>query len=80
MDDTSPQAEERYYELLRQRSPLDRLKTAISLTRSVRELATASIVQELPNVTAAELKMRLADRIYGPEVAHRLFATDKTSP
>jgi hypothetical protein len=80
MDDTSPQAEERYYELLCQRSPLDRLKIAISLTRSVRELATASIVQELPNATTVELKMRLADRIHGAEVAHRLFALDKTLP
>jgi hypothetical protein len=80
MDDTSPQAEERYYALLRQRSPLDRLKIAVSLTRSVRQLAMASIAQELPNATTAEQRMRLADRLYGPEVAHRLLALDKTLP
>jgi len=80
MDDTSPQAQKRYYALLRQRSPLDRLKIAISLTRSVRELAMTSIAREVPNATTAEQRMRLADRIYGTEVARRLFALDKTSP
>ncbi len=79
MDDTSPRAEERYYELLRQRTPLDRLKIAVSLSRSVRELAMASIARDVPSATMAEKRIRLADRLYGPEVAGRLSALDETS-
>lgn len=74
MQDTSRAASERYHELLRSRAPHDRLAQAMALTRSVRELAVAGIRQRHPEATEAEVKVRLAVRLYGREVAARLFS------
>jgi hypothetical protein len=48
VNDTSPAAAHRYYELLKRQSPLKRLETAASLTRSVRDLAVADILRADP--------------------------------
>src|SRR5690606_10816411 len=73
MDDTSPAAQARYYELLRRQSPMDRLRTAGLLTRMVRELAEADILRANPGASRRELQFGLASRLYGDEVAQRLF-------
>ena len=73
MRDTSPVALERYYELLRARSPLARLAAAVDLSSTVRQLAEASIRAAEPDASAAVVRARLASRLYGREVAARLF-------
>ena len=73
MNDTSPAAQRRYEELLRQRTPAQRLAIAISLTRAVRELALAGIRSAHPNASPREVQEELAARMYGPELAKRLF-------
>lgn len=73
LSDTSSRAEERYYELLRARSPRERLVTAVLLTSAVRKLAEAAIRNADPGATERVVRARLADRLYGQETAKRLF-------
>jgi DNA-binding MarR family transcriptional regulator len=71
--DTSPAADARYHELLRAQSPAARLEQAAALTRAVRQLAEAGIRQRHPGASDAEVRVRLTVRLYGREVAARLF-------
>jgi hypothetical protein len=73
MRDTAPTALARYHELLRARTPLERLAQASRLTRSVRELALAGLRRRHPEAAEDELRVRLAVRLYGRELAGRLF-------
>jgi hypothetical protein len=73
MRDTSEPALERYYELLRSRTPLARITTAVQLSAAVRELAEAAIRAEDPEASATVVRARLASRLYGREIAARLF-------
>jgi len=73
MRDTSEPALERYYELLRARDPLTRLVTAVNLSAAVRQLAESAIRAAEPNASAGVVRARLALRLYGRDVAARLF-------
>jgi hypothetical protein len=76
VSDTSPKANARYFELLRQAGPERRLAICASLSRATRELAIAGIKQAYPDrlLSDDELRPRLAERLYGAEVARRVFA------
>ncbi len=71
--DTSPTADERYHELLRRMSPEKRLEAAMRLSMGVRELALAGIRQRFPGASEAELRVRLAVRLYGRVTVARAF-------
>ncbi len=71
--DTDPRRRERYLQLLRAQSPVDRLRKAGALTRAVRQMATAGIRQAFPLADETEVRVRLTERLYGREVATRLF-------
>ena len=71
--DTEPQRRDRYIELLRAQSPVDRLRKAGALTRAVRQMAEAGIRQRYPGADDTEVRVRLAVRLYGRDVAVRLF-------
>jgi hypothetical protein len=73
VNDTSPDAQRRYEELLRAQTPAQRLAIAVSLTGAVRTLAVAGIRAAHPNASVGEIDARLATRMYGAEVALRLF-------
>lgn len=73
VNDTSPEADARYHELLRALSPERRLEAAMKLSRAVRELAIAGIRQRHPAADEREIRARLAVRLYGREAAVRLF-------
>ena len=73
MLDTSFTAEQRYFQLLSEKSPIERLSIALGLTRSVRELAATAVSNEHPGATTEELRAHLAERLYGRSVADRLF-------
>ncbi len=73
MLDTTGASLDRYHELLRAKAPHERLAQAMSLSRMVRELATAGIRQRFPAASAEEVRVRLAVRLYGVEVARRMF-------
>ena len=73
MRDTSEPALERYYELLRARPPIARIKAAAELTVAVRSLAESAIRAADPAASAVVVRARLTNRLYGREVAARLF-------
>ena len=73
MRDTFEPALERYYELLRGRTPLARITAAAGLSAAVRSLAESAIRAADPEAPAAVVRARLTCRLYGPEVASRLF-------
>jgi hypothetical protein len=73
MRDTSEPALERYYELLRASTPLARLTAAADLSLAVRQLAESAIRAAAPGAPASVVRARLALRLYGREVAARLF-------
>jgi hypothetical protein len=73
MRDTSEPAQARYYQLLRAQTPLARITTAARLSSAVRELAETAIRTDDPEASANVIRARLARRLYGREVAARLF-------
>ena len=73
MRDTSEPAQVRYYQLLRAQTPLARLTTAAGLSSAVRQLAEAAIRTDDPKASDNVIHARLARRLYGREVAARLF-------
>jgi hypothetical protein len=73
MRDTSEPALERYYELLRSQTPLDRITAAARLTSAVRQLAEAAVRAGDRDAPANVVRARLALRLYGRDVAARLF-------
>jgi hypothetical protein len=73
MQDTSSVALDRYHQLLRAQAPHQRLSQAVALSKMTRELAEAGIQQRFPTASPAEIRIRLAVRLYGADVARRLF-------
>ncbi len=73
MGDTSPRAEQRYLELRRAQPPEQRLRQVVLLTQTVRKLALAGLRERHPEASEFELRTRLTVRLYGREVAERLF-------
>jgi len=73
MDDTSEAATRRYFELLRQRSPLEKRAILAGLVASVRRLAESGVRAARPGASEREVQAQVAARIYGVEVANRLF-------
>ena len=71
--DTSEPAQQRYFQLLRAQTPLARITAAVGLSSAVRELAETAIRTEDPGAPADVVRARLARRLYGREVATRLF-------
>jgi hypothetical protein len=74
MRDTSAAQQEEYFARLRALTPEERLQIASRLTRGGRQLALIGIKLAHPNAADVELHARLAVRLYGREVARRLFA------
>jgi hypothetical protein len=77
VDDTSPKASARYFELLRQAGPAKRLAICASLSRSMREMAIAGIRAMHPgrSLSDNEIRRALAERLYGAAIAQRLYGS-----
>ncbi len=73
LDDTAAAPERRYFALLRGETPVARLKKAVSLSRTVRQLALAGLRERHPQAGGAELRVRLAVILYGRSFAERIF-------
>ncbi|MFL5357642.1 hypothetical protein [Archangium sp.] len=71
--DTDPRQLARYVELLRAQPPAERLRQAGELTDAVRHLALLGIRQRHPEADELEVRVRLAELLYGRLVACRLF-------
>lgn len=72
--DTSETASNRYFELLRRRTPAERAVILAGLVASVRQLAESGVRSSFPGASEREVKARVAARLYGVEVAGRLFS------
>ena len=72
-EDTRAEAQDRYYDLLRRQEPAARLQQMARLTRMVRQLAVADIKAAHPDASARQTQAFLAERLYGRDVARRLF-------
>ena len=71
--DTGSAAVDRYHQLLRAQAPHERLEQANALTQAVRELAVAGLRTRHPDADDQEIRLRLVVRLYGRDVARRLF-------
>ncbi len=71
--DTSPEADERYFELLRERTPREKAIILAGLVSSVRKLALAGERDAHPELSERALEARVAARLYGENVARRFF-------
>ena len=72
-EDTAPGPLRRYHERLRSMTPVERMESTVALCRAVRELAEAGIRLRHPAADDEEVRIRLAVRLYGGEVAARVF-------
>lgn len=71
--DLLPPRKQRYLELLRSRSPVQRLVQAAELSMAVRRMAEIGLRQRYPDATPEEIRARLAVRLHGREAALRLY-------
>jgi hypothetical protein len=65
VEDTSPSANQRYFQLLRRQTPAQKLRTVAGLTAAVRRLALAGIRTRHPELSPDEHERLLATRLYG---------------
>jgi hypothetical protein len=73
LEDTPPQAQRRYAELLRRMTPEQRLRATQGLCAGIRRATWRSLQEAFPHASAPELRLRLAARLYGRAEAKRLF-------
>jgi hypothetical protein len=62
-----------YEERVRALPPYERMRIAVALSMAVRELAEAGIRLRHPNADDAEVRLRLAVRLYGREAVSRVL-------
>lgn len=67
MNDTSPEMEQKFRELLASKTPQERLLMACSMGDSARYLVTRSIREKNPNISKADLMKELFLIYYGEE-------------
>ena len=67
MNDTSPEIERKYREMLLQRSGAERLKMGCSMLATARALVVASVLEKEPSAPPAALRRALFLRFYGAE-------------
>lgn len=75
MLDTSPEAKRFYFRKLAELSASQRMAMMGRSSSLVRRMAEAGIRREHPGVSTDELRVRLAVRLYGREVAERLLGS-----
>jgi hypothetical protein len=67
--DTTPEAEELLFELLSKKSPTEKLRMVCDASATVRTLAMSGLSERYPLETEMQLKIRLAELLYGADVA-----------
>lgn len=65
MNDTSPEMEKRYHDMLMRRSGEERLKMGCAMYDAAKEIVRSSILNENPGLTEQELKEKIFLRFYG---------------
>ncbi len=78
--DTTPEAERLFFELLGQKSPAERLQMVCQTSSTMRVLTMTGLRQRYPQETDGQLKVRLAELLYGADVAHKIADRLKSNP
>lgn len=67
MNDTSPQIEEKMRELIRRKTPEERLKMGCSMHAFSKQLVIHSLLRARPGLSPADLRRELFLRFYGDD-------------
>lgn len=65
MNDTSPAVKVKMQEMMKQKSPQERLAMGCSMYDMSKQIVVSSILQQTPKISAAELRRKLFLRFYG---------------
>ncbi len=72
LSDTDPEAERVQLELLRAASPSQRLRLALSLSRTTMGLARGGLARAFPDASPQEIGLRFVALNYGAELAEEV--------
>ena len=72
LTDTHPEAEKVQLDLLRKKTPAERFALMRSLTAFVTGLSRRSLMQAHPELSEAELRIKIIELQYGKELAERV--------
>ena len=72
-EDTSPEAERELIRLLQEASPARKIQMVEDANRTARMLALAGLRERYPLDSEARLRRRLADLLFGPELAEKAY-------
>jgi len=67
MKDTSPEIERKVIELMREKTPEERVRMGFSMNETSRYLVTRAILEKNPGISKARLRQELFLRYYGDE-------------
>lgn len=67
MDDTTPEISEKIREMIRGKTPLERLEMGCSMFETSRQLVTRAILEENPQISEKGLRQQLFLRFYGDD-------------
>jgi hypothetical protein len=68
--DTTPRAREVLFRMLKKKSPLEKLAMVSQMNATVRSLALSGLRDRHRGDTECQLKVRLAELLYGPRIAN----------
>jgi hypothetical protein len=74
--DTTPEAQRKQYELMRQLSPDQKLSLAFSLTETMRQLVLADLHHRFPQADSEEIRRRFIARVLPREDVIRAYGFD----
>ena len=74
--DTTPEAQAKHYELMRQLSPERRLSLAFALTNATRNLILADLQDRFPQANKDEIRRRFIARVLPREDMIRAYGFD----
>lgn len=75
-DDTTPAAEAKLIELLRLKTPQEKLRMVNQLNAGVRTVTMSGLKLRFPDADGKELKLKLAEMLLGPERARTVYETE----
>jgi hypothetical protein len=74
--DTTPEAQRKQYELMRNLSPEQKLSLAFTLTNTMRQLVLADLHHRFPNADREEIRRRFIARMLPREDVIRAYGFD----
>jgi len=77
--DTTPESERLYFELLAKKTPAEKMRMVCQMSATMCTLAMSGLRSRHPTDTEAQLKIRLAELLYGAEIAHEIAERLKNS-